>query len=174
MFKIIKYRIDLIKYTLAHRKALQKIAKEHGYSYPFHDLDKIFLYPILGKHYTQLIHRAWSSHHYRNLDIKDKVQAAFDWECARFTKPDKPLDAYETWKKYYPIVDMGPTLKMLGLYHNEHKPRVYVGCPFSFQYCEVNPELIRSDFRYKIVGEPFIEQKNLVEDIGNVEYTGPF
>ena len=24
-----------------------------------------------------------------------------DWECARFTKPDKPLNAYETYKKYY-------------------------------------------------------------------------
>ena len=25
-----------------------------------------------------------------------------DWECARYTKPDKPLNAYETLCKYYP------------------------------------------------------------------------
>ena len=25
-----------------------------------------------------------------------------DWECARFTKKDKPLDAFETLYKYYP------------------------------------------------------------------------
>ena len=25
-----------------------------------------------------------------------------DWECARYTKPDKPLNARETMEKYYP------------------------------------------------------------------------
>ena len=25
-----------------------------------------------------------------------------DWECARETKPDKPLDARETLEKFYP------------------------------------------------------------------------
>jgi len=79
MFKVLKYRISLIKYTLEHRNALQKLAKKHGYSFPLHDLDKVILYLFLGKHYTQVLHRYWSSHHYRNGDIKDKVQAAFDW-----------------------------------------------------------------------------------------------
>ena len=54
------------------------------------------------------------------------------------------------------------------------KHRIYVGGPFTFKYSEVTPELIRSDFRYGIVGEPFIEQHNDIEDLGNVEYTGPF
>ena len=40
------------------------------------------------------------------IDIKNKIEAAFDWESARYTKPDKPLDAFDTWKKYYPNVDM--------------------------------------------------------------------
>lgn len=61
----------------------------------------------------------WSRHHYRNGDIKNKIEAAFDWECARFTKPDKPLDAYDTWKKYYPDVDMKYTLKWLDFYRDE-------------------------------------------------------
>jgi len=120
MFKVLKYRISLIKYTLEHRNALQKLAKKHGYSFPLHDLDKVILYLFLGKHYTQVLHRYWSSHHYRNGDIKDKVQAAFDWESARFTKPDKPLDAFDTWLKYYPNVNMAPTLKKLGFYHETH------------------------------------------------------
>lgn len=55
-----------------------------------------------------------------------------------------------------------------------YKHRIYVGGPFAFKYSEVTPELIRSDFRYNIVGEPFVEQHNGIEDIGNVEYTGPF
>ena len=32
----------------------------------------------------------------------DLVETVIDWECARFTKPDKPLDAYETLIKFYP------------------------------------------------------------------------
>ena len=44
----------------------------------------------------------------------------FDWECARFTKPDKPLDAYDTWKTYYPYVDMAPVLKQFGFWHNDN------------------------------------------------------
>lgn len=55
-----------------------------------------------------------------------------------------------------------------------YKHRIYVGGPFTFKYSEVTPEHIRNDFRYKIVGEPFIEQHQDIEDVGNVEYTGPF
>jgi len=28
-----------------------------------------------------------------------------DWECARFTKSDKPLNAYDTLYKYYPQLE---------------------------------------------------------------------
>jgi hypothetical protein len=40
-----------------------------------------------------------------------------DWECARFTKPDKPLDAYQTMKKFYPDLEQRllPLFKELGL-----------------------------------------------------------
>lgn len=110
----IKYRLDLVKYTWEHRKMVQKLAKEKGYSFPLHDLDKVILYPILGKKLTHNLHRFWSGHHLHNGDIKNKIEAAFDWESARYTKPDKPLDAFDTWKKYYPNVDMESTLRMLG------------------------------------------------------------
>ena len=49
-------------------------------------------------------------------DIKNKIEAAIDWESARFTKPEKPLDAYDTWKKYYYDIDMEETLKQLGFW----------------------------------------------------------
>lgn len=119
LFEIVKERMRYVQYTVQHRAALQRIAKSKGFSFPFHDLDKVILYPIVGIHITKKLHRWWSSHHYRNGDIKDKVQAAFDWESARFTKPDKPLDAYDTWKTYYPDVDMLPTLTILGFIHTE-------------------------------------------------------
>ena len=42
-----------------------------------------------------------------------------DWECARFTKPDKPLDAYDTLYKFYPHMDdkILPILKELNIAH---------------------------------------------------------
>lgn len=34
-------------------------------------------------------------------------------------KPDKPLDAYDTWKEYYSDIDMEPTLKLLGFWRQK-------------------------------------------------------
>lgn len=114
----LKQRIEYVKYTLRHRRALNELAKKYGYSFFWHDFDKVILYPILGKKLTHRLHRSWSGHHYKNGDIKNKIEAAFDWECARFTKPDKPLDAFETWQKYYPDVDMEETLDKLDFLKN--------------------------------------------------------
>ena len=117
-------KIEAIKYTMAHRKALNELAGRFGYSYPLHDLDKIFLYVIFGKKITGKIHRLYSKHHEHydslgNCYIDDKIQAAFDWECSRFTKPDKPMTAYEYWIKYCPEVDMLPTLQRFGFLPNK-------------------------------------------------------
>ena len=40
-----------------------------------------------------------------------------DWECARYTKPDKPLNAKDTLYKFYPhlINKIEPILIELGL-----------------------------------------------------------
>lgn len=55
--------------------------------------------------------------------IKNKIEAAIDWESARFTKPEKPLNAYQTWKKYYSDIDMEETLKMLGFWEESFEQR---------------------------------------------------
>lgn len=40
-----------------------------------------------------------------------------DWECARFTKPDKPLNARQTLDKYYPHLKdkVLPVIEELGI-----------------------------------------------------------
>ena len=40
-----------------------------------------------------------------------------DWESARYTKPDKPLNAYDTLYKYYPEMEDNilPILKEIGI-----------------------------------------------------------
>ena len=130
-------RIDEIKKTIKHRAVVQKIAKEHGYSFPLHDFVKMINIAIFGDKIATKIHRKFSSHHahMRHIRvyyddgmhkwskvqpagrfIKNQVEAAVDWESARFTKPEKPLNAYQTWKKYYSDIDMEETLKKLGFW----------------------------------------------------------
>ena len=133
-------RIYEFNQTRKHRKEVQRIAKEKGYSFPMHDFIKMINILLLGDKIATKIHRKFSGHHAQSKtylfavvhdscgwvypeykterDIKNKIEAAIDWESARFTKPDKSLNAYETWKKYYSDIDMEPTLKLLGFWPN--------------------------------------------------------
>jgi len=119
---LIKENMKYIKYTINHRKAFRKIEKQltgrvslRGL---FHDFDKIFLYMIFEKAKAHNIHRNWSRHHANKAHThKDYIQMVIDWECARFTKPDKPLNARDTLKKYYSnLTDkVLPVIEELGL-----------------------------------------------------------
>lgn len=120
-----------------HRKEVQRIAKEKGYSFPFHDFVKSINVLIFGDKIATELHRAFSTHHdhivgeaYKIIDgkkvhiryirdIENKVEAAIDWESARFTKPEKQLTAYETWRKLYSDIDMKDTLKSLGFWEGK-------------------------------------------------------
>ena len=110
-----KARLLEIKNIKNHRREVQRIAKEFGYSFPFHDFVKIINVFLFGDRVATKLHRKFSNHHEHNGDIKNKIEAAIDWESARFTKPDKPLNAYQTWVKYYSHIDMEPTLRLLSL-----------------------------------------------------------
>lgn len=106
-----KKRYEKIVYTLKHKKAFLQVEKQlrgkntwRGY---LHDLDKPFLYMAfwIDLKKVQKIHRQNSKHHVKNSLKKTKddlIDTIIDWECARITKPDKPLNAYETLMKYYP------------------------------------------------------------------------
>lgn len=111
--------------TRLHRKEVQRIAKEKSYSFPMHDFVKMINILIFGDKIATKLHRAFSGHHaheYADIhcniyrDIPNKIEAAIDWESARFTKPGKPLNAYQTWKKYYSDINMEPTLRLLGFW----------------------------------------------------------
>lgn len=113
-----------IKYSLEHRKAFLTLEKKllgkntiRGY---LHDIDKIILYHFLPTEFVHTCHQWWSKHHeHRAKTHNDFVQMAIDWECARFTKPDKPLDAYDTLYKFYPHMEdkILPILKALNIAH---------------------------------------------------------
>ena len=111
-----------IRYSLEHRKAFLDVEKKllgkntiRGY---LHDVDKIILYHFLPTEFVHTCHQWWSKHHERRAKThNDFVQMVIDWECARFTKPDKPLDAYDTLYKFYPHMEdkILPILKELNL-----------------------------------------------------------
>jgi hypothetical protein len=112
-------RIKAIKESAAHWVAYQKTAIRLNAWNPrflFHDVEKMILCAIFGDKLSTKIHRIISSHHETVFHgCFDKVGAAIDWECARITKPNKPLNARQTWQKFYPHLDMGSTLGKLGL-----------------------------------------------------------
>lgn len=117
-----KDRIHSIKYTINHRKAFLVTEKEltgrntlRGY---LHDVDKIFLKLFLSPETVSRLHHGYSHHHNKRMRTHDDfAQAVIDWECARITKPDKPLNARDTLYKFYPerMPEIVPVLEELNL-----------------------------------------------------------
>ena len=121
----IKKSYKHIPYSFKHYIMVMKLEKKYigYYKYPFHDLDKIFMYiffPFLGTKVIQKIHTRFAKHHlrkykkYMNFD-----EAILDWESARFTKPDKPMDAWETYQKLFTDFsdDLLPIFEKFNLKH---------------------------------------------------------
>jgi hypothetical protein len=112
-----------IPYSLNHYFAFLKTEKQllGKYKYKLHDIDKILMYLFLGFLGVKKIgslHRNRQSHHLKmGSSNNDYLQAVIDWECARFTKPDKPLNARETLYKFYPqfLKEVEPILWKLDL-----------------------------------------------------------
>ena len=117
---------DYIEYTYKHRKIVIYLAnkyykdnKELLDKVKLHDLDKLFMYLFYEKEDASNIHRDLMSHH-QNKIVKDKIdymEMVLDWESARYTKPDKPLNAYDTLYRFYPGLEehILPILKELGI-----------------------------------------------------------
>lgn len=106
---------EFIKYTKEHRKAFRMVERQllgkNTVRSLFHDLDKVFLYHFFDYKKVHAWHRKHSRHHLKARTHDDFVQMAIDWECARYTKPDKPLNARETLQKLHPEL----TEKMLSV-----------------------------------------------------------
>lgn len=101
-------------YTYKHRKIVMFLADKYVKTnrekileqVKLHDLDKLFMYMFYEKEDVSKIHRMFSTHHDNEMPktYEDYVEMVLDWESARYTKPDKPLNAYDTLIKYYPYM----------------------------------------------------------------------
>lgn len=109
---MIKNLINRLKqfyiYNTSHRREVIRIEKQClGYNTfltCIHDLDKLIMaFCFIPDEKISKIHRFWSWHHVNNKIGWFRLnEAIFDWESARFTKPDKPMNARETCLKLYP------------------------------------------------------------------------
>ena len=117
---------EYIEYTHKHRKVVMLLAKKYFKNnnevleqVKFHDLDKMYLYMFYDKSVVSKFHRKNSNHHSNDLEKSklDYIEMVLDWESARYTKPDKPLNAYDTLYKYYIEEEENilPILKEMGI-----------------------------------------------------------
>ena len=102
-----------IEYTYKHRKIVMYLANKYVKDEAVlkqiqdHDMDKLFMYLFYNKKDVSALHRQLSSHHENKIEKNkaDYIEMVLDWESARYTKPDKPLNAYDTLYKYYPEME---------------------------------------------------------------------
>lgn len=117
---------EYIEYTYKHRKIVMLLArkyfkdnKELSEKIQYHDLDKLFMYLFYSKKNVSRIHRDLIAHHDNEIEKTnlDYIEMVLDWESARYTKPDKPLNAYDTLYNFYPnmIKEILPILQVMGI-----------------------------------------------------------
>ena len=115
---------DLV-YTYKHRKIVMYLAKKY-FNDPIlldkvyeHDMDKMYLLLFYEKKNINKYHSIVSHHHDNEIPKTelDYIEMVLDWESARYTKDDKPLNAFDTLNKYYPHLkeQILPYLEKMGL-----------------------------------------------------------
>ena len=99
---------DWCVYTYRHRRAFAYVAekiipdgelkREILKRAKVHDMDKMLLYPFYDQKKVQDYHVLHQPHHLESglgKEYADFVETVIDYECAPYTKPDKPLYAYD-------------------------------------------------------------------------------
>lgn len=163
--------IEHIKYTYKHRLIVMKLAekyfkenKELLERMKYHDIDKLFLYLFYDKKSVSKLHRDLSSHHENEIEKTklDYMEMVLDWESARYTKPDKPLNAYDTLVRFYPNMkdDILPILKEMGIDKPNLPPEEDIQ-NFAKQIDQITEEALLEELisYLKLVAEKDKEQK---------------
>ena len=96
----IKKSYKHIPYSFKHYIMVMKLEKKYigYYKYPFHDLDKIFMYiffPFLGTKVIQKIHTRFAKHHLRKYKKRHFEKRAI--HLIAVTKPANSLLSYRSF-----------------------------------------------------------------------------
>ena len=100
--------LEWCRYTYLHRRAFEYCVKrlivdpglreELLRRARIHDMDKMVMYLFLDQQTAQRLHVETQPHHLENhlpRCYEDYVETVIDYECAPYTKPDKPLNAWD-------------------------------------------------------------------------------
>ena len=103
--------LDWCIYTYRHRRAFEYCVRRYIHDQVLrdemlrraavHDMDKMIMYLFLDQKEAQDLHSRTKPHHLENhlpKTYEDLVETVIDYECAPYTKPDKPLNAYDFTK----------------------------------------------------------------------------
>lgn len=100
--------LEWCRYTYLHRRAFEycvrRLIREPGLREEMlrrakvHDMDKMIMYLFMDQKEAQQKHVMTKAHHLENSlprTYEDYVETVIDYECAPYTKKDKPLNAYD-------------------------------------------------------------------------------
>lgn len=148
--------LSYVKYTKLHREVVLNLAKKHGVNLPslkFHDLDKFLLYWFYEDSQVQDFHWQNNAHHHTDSTDEDTLtEMVLDWESAPYTKPDKPLNAYDTLYRWYSsmIDKVLPILKKYGLDVHQENPKAISEEEFEARCAEISVDDVVADVREAI------------------------
>ena len=155
-------------YTYRHRRAFEYCVKklilepslraEMLERAKIHDMDKMLMYLSMDQKEAQKIHTMTQPHHLENdLDrsYEDLVEAVIDYECAPYTKLDKPLNAYDfvnllvEWK----VLDKKTSeslfsiMEKLGIACSDTYTRDIEGQEYIKRFSDITEDMINEEIR---------------------------
>ena len=162
-------------YTYRHRRAFEycvrryitepSLREEMLKRAAVHDMDKMLMYLFMDQRAAQEMHTRTQPHHLENdlpRTYEDYVETVIDYECAPYTKPDKPLNAYDfthrlmEWK----VLDTGTgnrllsIMKELGIDNSETCIKDAEGQEYISSFSDVTEEMIQEELLTYIRNNP--------------------
>lgn len=133
------------------KKEMKKRAKVH-------DMDKMLLYLFFGQREVQEWHVKNQPHHLESglgNTYFDLVETVIDYECAPYTKPDKPLNAYDFVCKLVTMgyLKQGKADELIRIMHDfgiDHSSEV-AGDEEGFAYLKQFEEISEEMILYEVI-----------------------
>lgn len=154
------------KYTYRHRRAfeylVEKLFRKDPHVYAemkkrahAHDVDKLIMYRCASKPEVRKIHQAIAVHHMQNDLPKgyyDILEAIVDFESSGYTKPDKPLNAWDTIQRFQEMgADPALCTQFMALCR-------HYGLDSSYRVTESDPKGMEYVKQYETVTEEMIDE----------------
>ena len=172
---VVMRNLEWCIYTYRHRRAFEycvrkyitkpSLREEMLRRAAVHDMDKMLMYLFMDQKAAQEMHTRTQPHHLENdlpRTYEDYVETVIDYECAPYTKPDKPLNAYDfaNFLMDRKILDtetggrLISIMKELGIDNSETYTEDAEGQEYISSYDDVTEEMIHDEVLAYIRNNP--------------------